>query len=68
MMVSFVVEFGHDGVELLEVEAFIGGGLLVDVSGVEELKKIVVIDGVVELFGNILELLKVNGSILVLVI
>ena len=45
MMRSLVVELGDNGVELLEGEAFVGGGLLVDVSGVDELKKVVVVDG-----------------------
>ena len=55
MMRSLVVELADDGVELLEGEAFVGGGLLVDVGGVEHLEQVVVVDGVMELFGDGLE-------------
>lgn len=67
-MISFVVELGHDSVELLKSEAFIGGGLLVDMGRVNQFKKVVVIDWVMELFGDAFELLKVNNSVLVLII
>ena len=68
MMRSLVVELADDGVELLEGEAFVGGGLLVDVGGVEHLEQVVVVDGVMELFGDGLELLEVHGAVLVLVV
>ena len=68
MMVSLVVELGDDVVELLEGEALVGGGLLVDVGGVDEFEEVVVVDGVVELLGDGLELLEVDDSVLVLVV
>ena len=64
---SLVVELADDGVELLEGESLIGGGLLVDVGGVHHLYNIVVVDAIMELLGDALELIEVDGAVLVLV-
>lgn len=65
--VSFVGELGHDGVELVKGEAFVGGGLVVDVGAVHQFEEFVIVDVFVELFGDGFELFEVNASVFVLV-
>lgn len=65
---SFVGELGNDSVELVESDKLVGRGLLADVSAVEQLEELVIIDTVLDPLGNALELLEVNDSILVLVV
>lgn len=67
-MLSFVGPLRHDSVELFELDALAGCGLLVDVSAVEHLEQVVVVEVFVELLGDGLELFKINGSVLVLIV
>ena len=41
---SLVVELGDDGVELIEGEALIGGGFIVDMGAVHHLEDLVIVD------------------------
>lgn len=65
---SFVAELADNGVELFKGDTLVGGSLVVDVGAVKHLKEIVIINVFVELLGDSLELLEVNGSVLVLVV
>lgn len=67
-MLSFVGPLRHDSVELLELDALAGCGLLVDVGAVEHFEQVVVIEVFVELLGDGLELFEIDGSVLVLVV
>jgi hypothetical protein len=64
---SFVGELGDDSVELIESEAFIGSGFVVDVGAVHKFEEFVIVEVVEELFGDSFELFEVDGSVLVLV-
>jgi len=64
---SFVDKLRYDVIEFLEIDTFVGSSLLVDVSGMQHLQNVIVGKVFPEVSGNILELLKVNGSVLVLV-
>ena len=65
-MQSFV-ELGDDLVELLEGEALVGGGVVVDGGAVHHLDDVVVVEVLVELLRDHAELLEVDHPVLVLV-
>ena len=65
---SFVCEPGDDVVELIEADAFIAWCLLTDVSWVQQLQEVIIIDSILDLSGNGLELLEVDASVFVLII
>ena len=65
---SFAGKFGDNGVELIEGEAFVGGGLVVDAGAVHHLEDVVVVDAFLEIFAHGLELLEVDHSVLILVV
>ena len=65
---SFVAELADDGVELIKGDTLVGCGLVVDMGAVKHLEEIIIINIFVELPGDGLELLEVDGSVLVLVI
>jgi hypothetical protein len=64
-MQSFVGELGHNFLEFLESNGFVGGSLVVDVSAVEHFKKFIIIDAILNPSCNCLELLVVNYSVLI---
>ena len=64
---SFVGEFRHNRIEFFKGEALVSWGLVVDVSAVQHFDDLIIIHDLGGLFGNILELLEIDDSILVFV-
>lgn len=64
---SFVGKHGDNAVEFFEINSLVSCSLVVDMGAVQHLQEIIISEVLMELLGNNLELLEIDGSILVLI-
>lgn len=64
-MWSFVGKLGDDSVEFVEGDSLIWGSFLIDVSAVQQLQKIVIIEVLVQLLWDGFEFFEINETVLV---